>query len=126
MTTPRRRLVRTDTGQELASGVEVARSFASRLRGLLGRDRLAEGEGLWIEPCDGVHTWFMRFAIDVAFVDGDGRVLRRIDALRPWRATRLHPGARACVELPAGTLARCGVTTGTPLALVAQEPREGA
>jgi uncharacterized membrane protein (UPF0127 family) len=98
--------------------VQRADSFRSRLVGLLGRERLGDDEGLWIEPCDSVHTFFMRFPIDVAFVDGEGVVVKRVDRLRPWRATRLHSRARACVELAAGTLARAGVQEGGRLALV--------
>jgi hypothetical protein len=102
----------------IARSVARADTFRSRLVGLLGRPVLGPDEGLWIEPCDSIHTFFMPFPIDVAFVDRQGRVLRRLDALRPWRATRLHARARACVELAAGTLARAGVTEGSRLALV--------
>jgi uncharacterized membrane protein (UPF0127 family) len=54
----------------------------------------------------------------VAFVDARGVVVRRLDAVPPWRVTRLHAGARACVELPAGTLAAAGVEAGHRLELV--------
>lgn len=107
-----------ERGQPVADRVERAASFASRLKGLLGRSALAPDEGLWIEPCDSVHTFFMRFPIDVAFVDRQGVVVKRYDALPPWRATRLHARARACVELAAGTLSRHGVEEGARLSLV--------
>lgn len=109
-----------DLGRDVVVAGRVARadSFRTRLVGLLGRAALAPGEGLWIEPCDSIHTFFMRFAIDVAFVDRQGTVVRRLDAVRPWRATRLYTQARACVELPAGTLASAGVVEGSRLALV--------
>lgn len=108
-----------ERGQPVARRVVRADTFLSRLVGLLGRPSLARDEGLWIEPCDSVHTFFMRFPIDVAFVDRKGTVIRCIDGLRPWRATRIHAQARACVELAAGTLAEAGVKEGTRLALVA-------
>ncbi len=98
--------------------VARAETFLQRLIGLLGHASLPEDEGLWIEPCNSVHTFFMRFPIDVAFVDGRGVVLRRLDTLKPWRMTAIHSRARACVELPAGTLARAGVAVGARLALV--------
>jgi uncharacterized membrane protein (UPF0127 family) len=110
-------LLSTDTGAVVAGRVVRATGFFDRLRGLLGRASLAEGEALWIEPCDGVHTFFMRFPIDVAVLDSDGRVLRCIHALRPWSMTRLHAGARVCVEFAAGTLARSGVRAGDRLVL---------
>lgn len=111
------RLIDRDNGLTVATSVRRADTFRSRLVGLLGRASLGEGEGLWIEPCDSIHTFFMRFSIDVAFVDRRGTVLRRLDAVPPWRATRLHPRAAACVELAAGTLAKAGVEPGHRLAL---------
>jgi len=102
----------------VAGRVLRAESFGARLKGLLGRASFEPEEGLWIEPCDCIHTFFMRFSIDAAFVDRTGSVVRRLDALAPWRATRLYARARACVELPAGTLARAAVAEGTRLALL--------
>lgn len=106
------------TGAVVARRVRRADSFAQRLVGLLGRTGLESDEGLWIEPCDSIHTFFMRFPIDVAFVDRSGVVLRRLDGLPPWRATRLHARARACVELAPGVLERAGVREGSRLLLV--------
>ena len=103
--------------EPLARRVERAVTFRTRLVGLLGRERLAPDEGLWIEPCDSIHTFFMRFPIDVAFVDGRGVVLRVLAAVPPWRATRVHARARACVELAAGTLQKAGVEAGSKLSL---------
>lgn len=111
-------LVNVERDKPVARRIERAQSFTSRLVGLLGRRGLDADEGLWIQPCDSIHTFFMRFPIDVAFVDGIGTVLKRYDALKPWRATRLHTRALACVELAAGTLERHGVEVGTRLALV--------
>lgn len=111
-------LLDANTGTVVARRVRRADTFARRLIGLLGRSSLEADEGLWIEPCDSVHTFFMRFSIDVAFVDRSGVVLRRIDNLPPWRATRIHSRARACVELPPHTLERAGVGEGSRLLLV--------
>jgi len=109
----------------VAANVRRADTFLSRLIGLLGHASLPADEGLWIEPCDSVHTFFMRFPIDVAFVDREGTVIRCIERLRPWRATKLYTKARACVELASGTLAAAGVQEGARLALVS-DPSEGA
>lgn len=119
-------LLDVDRGLPVARAVERADGFRRRLVGLLGRSSLGPEEGLWIEPCDSVHTFFMRFPLDLAFVDRRGVVLRRVDALPPWRATRLHARARACVELSAGTLARAGVEEGARLALVPAAAPEAA
>lgn len=109
------RLVNGRNGAVLAGSVERAASFAARLRGLLGRKSLGEGEALAIEPCTSIHTFFMRFSIDVVFVARDGRAVRAIADLSPWRATRIYPSAALAVELPAGTLRSTGTIEGDPL-----------
>lgn len=108
-------------GVVVARRVQRADTFARRLVGLLGRPELGEDEGLWIEPCDSIHTFFMRFPIDVAFLDPRGTVIRRLERLPPWRATRLHTQARACLELAPGVLERKGVRDGAHLLLVPAE-----
>jgi len=105
------------TGALLADRVERAATFVARLRGLLGRARLGEGEALLIEPCAAVHTFFLRFAIDVALLSTDLDVLRAVHRLRPWRATGDQAGAAMAVELPAGTLQRTGTREGDVLTL---------
>jgi uncharacterized protein len=87
--------------------------------GLLGRDGLSEGAALVIRPCNSIHTFFMRFDIDVAFLAKDGRVVRVIPAMKPWRATRVYPSAAMAVELPSQTLARTGTREGDVLLFVA-------
>jgi len=110
------KLVNRRTGSVLAERVERALTLRARLFGLIGRDNLQEGSALSIEPCTSIHTFFMKFCIDAAFMAKDGRLLRAISALRPWRATRIYPGAALVVELPAGTLARTGTREGDELA----------
>ncbi len=99
------------TGLCLGERVGMADSFLGRLRGLLGRDGLAEGEGLILEGCAAVHTAFMRFPLDLCFLDRDSRVVRVVGSLPPWRAARAE-GASHVVELPAGTAARADVRPG--------------
>ena len=111
------RLHNTTRDATLASAVEHARSPGARMKGLLGRDGLAEGAGMVIEPCTSIHMFFMRFPLDVLFVDGQGKVLRAIENLRPWRLTRLYPQARFVAELPAGTIARTGTREGDTVLL---------
>jgi len=109
------RVVNSRNGAVLAGRVERALSMRARMRGLLGRASLPAGDALAIEPCTSIHTFFMRFAIDAAFVSRDGIVLRAISDLRPWRATRIYPSAALVVELPAGTLVRTGTVEGDEL-----------
>ena len=102
----------------LASRLEIAADSASRKKGLLGRDRLEPGTGLVIAPCGGVHTFFMRFPIDILFVARDGRVVKVCHAVKPWRVT-LAPSAFCVIELPAETTRNARV--GHYLELVAYE-----
>ena len=98
---------------------EVAKTALKRMRGLLGRRGLRDGEGLLIEPTWSVHTWFMRFPIDVVFLDRDLTVLKIRMHLGPWRATaRLH--ARSALELGAGECDRLQLEVGDQLTIVAQ------
>jgi uncharacterized membrane protein (UPF0127 family) len=82
------------------------------------RRELPAGHGLAITPCNSIHMFFMRFPLDVAFLDREGSVVRAYHGIRPWRATRIVRGARTAVELPAGTLAAAGVDRGSMLRLV--------
>ena len=101
-------------GAVVCARARVADSFVTRLRGLMGRSRLARGEGLLIPRTSSIHTHFMRFSIDVVFRDGDGRVLSVARNLRPWRFARCR-GAADVIELAAGECDRVGLDEGTRL-----------
>src|SRR5512138_3540104 len=79
------RLVNTRTGRAIADSVVGAFDPAARRRGLLGRDGLSAGEALIIAPTNAIHTFFMRFDIDVAFVARDGRIVKLRQSMPPWR-----------------------------------------
>ncbi len=102
-------------GTVLANAAAVADTWTSRVKGLLGRDGLEPGEGLIIDPCNSIHTVFMRFPIDVLFVARGGRVIRLLEHLRPYRITGIVFGARYVVELPAGTVAATSTQAGDQL-----------
>jgi uncharacterized membrane protein (UPF0127 family) len=106
----------TSNAQVVAASVELALTRAERRRGLLGRDGLEPGHAMLIAPCSSIHTWFMRFPIDVIFVARDGRVVKTRAAIPPWRLA-LAPGAYAVVELPAGAIAEALVSIGDRLEL---------
>jgi uncharacterized membrane protein (UPF0127 family) len=93
----------------------VADSPWRRMRGLLGRDDLSPGEGLLLRPAGSVHTAFMRFAIDVVFLDKSLRVLKVDPEVQPWRAVSCR-GAKSVVELPSGECLRRNVAVGDELA----------
>jgi uncharacterized protein len=100
-------------GTVLATRLEVADSGPKRSKGLLGRDGLGRGEGIWIVPCESVHTFFMRFAIDLVYLDRKNQVKKIRKAVGPWRVSACLT-AHSVIELPAGiiqtTLTQCGDT----------------
>lgn len=89
-----------------------AASFRARLLGLLALPRLQPGEALELKPCASVHTCFMRYAIDVLYVDRDGVVLKVVPALKPWRFSACW-GARSTLELAAGEAERLRLRPGS-------------
>jgi hypothetical protein len=97
----------------------MADSFLGRFKGLMGKSRFETGEGLWLRPCNNIHMWFMRFAIDVLFVKKSGeswRVCSARENARPWRLLPLWDSqATDTIELPAGTVRRCGIEAGDEL-----------
>lgn len=86
----------------VARQVEKAWSLGARLQGLLGRSSLEAEAALWIHPCNSIHTFFMKFAIDVIFVDGDLVVRKVVRHIPPWRL--VLPVWKACsvFEMAAG------------------------
>lgn len=122
--TRRATLVSLRTGAVLATAVETAFDSASRRRGLLGRDALANGEALIIAPCQAVHTWRMRFAIDVVCAARDGRVVKIRHAVPARRVTGAWR-AFAVIELPAGVAAAHDLGTGDRLAIVTPDAQAG-
>ena len=104
-------------GRTIARTVEMAVTRGTRRRGLLGRTGLAPDHALLIAPCSSIHTWFMRFPIDVIFMARDGRVLKIRRAIPAWRMSASW-GAYAVVEMASGAIARTGVTTADRLELV--------
>jgi hypothetical protein len=102
----------TTRSRVLAERTERAITSQERMKGLLGRERLPPGHALLISPCNSIHMFFMRFAIDVLFLDKDGRVVRAIPRLKPWRATRVYLSARSALELWVGAIEQTGTKVG--------------
>ncbi len=100
----------------LAESVEVADRAATRRRGLLGRSNLPAGEGLWITPCESVHTFFMRFSIDLIYLDRARKVRKVRSSVPPWRIS-LCFSAHSVLELPSGTIQATKTKRGDQLEL---------
>ena len=104
----------------VADALVAAFDSKTRRTGLLRQEVFPDGSAMLIAPTNAVHTFFMRFPIDIAFVTREGRVVKTYDTVRPWRVAAAF-GAYAVVELPAGTLARCDTVAGDTLAIVPDE-----
>ena len=107
----------------MAAVTEVADSLFARMKGLLGRDDLPPGHCLWICPCKGVHTFFMRFDIDVLVLDRNQRVLAVITSLAPNRMSPVYARGATVLELPAH--AADGVVIGDLIEFVELIPQTG-
>ena len=114
-------LLNARNGSVLASRVEPAFESASRRKGLLGRHSLDNETAIILAPCNSIHTFFMHFSIDVAFVARDGRLLSIYGSVPAWRI-RIGLRAFAVVELAAGTLTRVETRAGDVLRLSSSEP----
>jgi uncharacterized membrane protein (UPF0127 family) len=102
------RLINQTKNTVLAENVLIADTPLKRIRGLLGKDAILPGQGVILAPCNSVHTFFMRFAIDVLFVDKDYKVVKIIPELKPNRVTRIYWQSKRVIELPAGQLSFTG------------------
>ena len=104
----RLRIFNLTRSTELASSAELADHGAARNKGLLGRTHLPPGAGLWIIPCESVHTFFMKFPIDLVYIDRNKRVKKVRSNVGPWRLSSCF-SAYSIIELPAG-VAQCTET----------------
>ena len=95
-------LLSANGNRVIADRLMIARTFRDRSVGLLGRPPLALREALWLDPCGGIHTWGMRYPIDVVFLDRRLNVLRVRRAVPPWRLVFAPSGTRSVIEMPAG------------------------
>lgn len=101
----------------LAENTETAHTAVSRLLGLMGRFALPAGSALWLKPCVSVHTFFMRFPIDVLFVSPQMEVVGIRENMKPWRVSKVYTQSAQVLELPAGLLNETGTQLGDILEL---------
>lgn len=112
-----KRELRCPDGTVVATHVEMADSMWKRFCGLMMRKEFHEDQALVLSPCSSIHMFFMRFPIDVAFVNSDGKILHALHSIRPWRMSRIVFHAVAAIELPAGTMKKRGIGTGDTITL---------
>lgn len=111
------KIINQTKGTILAEKAEIADAPFERLKGLLGRTGLGEGEGMVITPCNSIHTFFMRFNIDVVFLDKHDKVVSMAKALPPARLFGALPKGKLVIELPSGTLNKTMTATGDQISM---------
>lgn len=111
------RVVNQSKSTVVAEDVRVADGIWSRFWGLMGRKSLPQGSGLLLKPSNSIHTLFMRFPIDVVFLDRSLRVVKVVPEMKPYRAAMAFRGAHSALELNAGAAAAAEVEAGDQLAL---------
>ena len=119
---PNTAAINVTKGVALASELEIAMSFAARSQGLLGRSGLKPDTGLLIDPCSSIHMWFMRFPIDVVFLDSKNRVVGLKRNVKPWGMAWSWRGAKT-IELPVGVIASTRTQLGDIVAFQAAAPK---
>jgi len=112
-----------DRGTVLGEAIEVASTAAQKVKGLLGRECLEDGQGLLFKGCASLHTLFMRFPIDVAFMDKRGKVLKIARGVGPFRLVAAPLKAFYALELPAGAIDRSRTKVGDRLRFEEEELR---
>ncbi|SRR3989304_876496 len=112
------RVLNETKGTVVAEQLQVADGIWSRFWGLMGRASLPQGHGLLLRPSSSIHTAFMRFAIDVLFLDRQLKVVKVAPQVKPFRATLGFGGAHSALELPAGAAWQAQVEAGDQLVIV--------
>lgn len=98
-------LINQTSGETILSRLEAAGGFWKRLIGLMGRADIPDDYGLYLSPCSSIHCFFMRFPIDVVFINRDHVVVAVYPSLMPWKVALPGSGAYAAIEAGAGQLA---------------------
>jgi uncharacterized membrane protein (UPF0127 family) len=105
----------SDRGTILGEAIEVAATAAQKVKGLLGRDCLADGQGLLFKAAASLHTFFMQFPIDILYMDKNGKVLKSARGVRPFKLVMAPFRAYYALELPVGAIQRSGTRVGDHL-----------
>ena len=111
------RIENVTRGTVLAERCRVAHGLRERIFGLHVVPRLRAGEALLLRGATSIDTTFMKYVMDAVFVDGDARVTKVVHEMVPWRMLWFVPGAKDCIELPAGAARVTGTEVGDQLAL---------
>jgi uncharacterized protein len=112
------KIINTTKNIVLADDAIIAATVFKRLKGLLGRKSIENGEALVIRPCNSIHTFFMRFPIDVLFVDKANKVIAVLNTFPSFRVSKIYFSAAYVIELPAGSLKTTSTSVSDQLEIV--------
>ena len=112
------KLIHFQTRKVIASEIRVADRFLTRLRGLLFTQQLEKGRGLWLKPCQSVHTFGMQYAIDLIFLNRKNQTVKLVNHLKPNRTMAGGSEAWSAIEIPAGTLNEIKIAVGDTVILL--------
>jgi len=112
------KIINLSNNAVLAGDAVVADTPLARITGLLNRKDFLSGQGLVIKPCNSVHTFFMRFSIDIAFINKENKIVKAVRCLPPFRFSNIYFSAYLVVELPAGTLEKTNTREGDILSFI--------
>jgi uncharacterized membrane protein (UPF0127 family) len=107
--------VNVTTGEVISDKVRIAQDFKSRSIGLLDRHSISGNEALLIKPCTSIHTFFMKFPIDVLFLSKEGNIVKIAHSLKPWRLSGCLLGCFMVLELPPGKVAKTTIKIGNSI-----------
>ncbi|WP_088007102.1 DUF192 domain-containing protein [Indiicoccus explosivorum] len=109
-------LINFSNGRTIAADLKEAYRFWPRFKGLMMTEQFPEGGALHLAPCPSVHTFFMKYAIDVLYLNEENGIVGLEENLEPGKLGRRFPGARSVIELPAGTIRRTSAAVGHTVA----------
>ena len=112
------KIVNKNNNNILADNAVLANTPLSRMVGLLGKEKLCNGQALILDPCNSIHTFFMRFPIDVLFLDKNNRVVKAVYSVKAFRLTPIYFRAKLAVELPPGTIIATSTQEGNILSFI--------
>ncbi len=115
--------IQTADGKVIIKNVMMADTFWRRFKGLMFNDTLTPVDALFIEPCQAVHSCFMRIPIDVIFLAKDGRIVYAIEHMKPWSFSKYVREAHGVLECYPGTISKWKLQTGTTLHVYTEEAR---
>lgn len=109
------KIIKKADNSVIAEDVIIADTLFKRMKGLLGKKEFGKGQAIVLEPCNSIHTFFMRFPIDVLFLDKENKILKAVPSLEPFKLTRVYFSAARTVELSCGTIKSFSIKEGDSL-----------